>query len=300
VSNKDRWIIPLKEVPSHLAIHEYIAQITDLNQQIQKFQKYETYRKGMVHFDFNELKKTVLEGADQFGLYQFQYGEEASRVNSPYLSSSLTWNPEAYDSFSSNPHEATLGSSYLKENSASFYNNDHLSGKIYRHSYHDTYSFVERTPFSNHGALKDFLNSFQCTLIRSRVSSIKAGRAEATKMDFCWHNDESVFINLRINIPVQTSENYAIQIIKSAEREELCIDEFSMEHEYAYVYDTGKNHRPYCKKLDSQDRVHMICGVSPWFDFDAKEQCWKSNQYYGEVHPFEMFSSGFISPYLKG
>lgn len=68
----------------------------------------------------------------------------------------------------------------------------------------------------------------------------------------------------------------------------------------AYVYDSGKNHRPYCKQLDSVDRIHMICGVSPWFDFDKKNQCWVSNQYYGEMHPFEMFSNGLISPvFLK-
>lgn len=282
-----------------MAIHQYILKTTDLQTQIEKFKNYKTdsYCRQKNHFDFDLLKNSVLEAIDLFGLYQFQYAHKNASEGGPYLSSSLTWNPNAQDSISSDPHQATLGSSSLEWNSASHYLKN--ENQNYRNTYNDTFAFAERTPFSEHGQLKIFLDSFLRSLIRSRVSTIKAGRIEATKFNFCWHNDEEVFINLRINIPIQTSSHYAIQVINNEDGEELEIDEFSMEPGYAYVYDSGKNHRPLCKKLDTVDRIHMICGVSPWFDFDKTNECWISNEYYGELHPFEMFSGGLITPFIK-
>lgn len=298
MSNKARWVIPLSEVPGNMAIHEYITTHTDLKKQIQKFSNFDStnYRKEKLNFDFKKLKDSTLLAISNFGQHQFKYENLPSSKDGPYVSSSLTWNPNAHDNISSDPHQATLGSKTLKWNSASSYTKDQGGEISYRNSYHDTYSFIERTPFANHLYLKDFLDSFERTLVRSRISTIKAGRVESTKFDFCWHNDEQIFLNLRINIPILTSENYSIQIIKDSKGDELFIDEFSMEQGFAYVYDSGKNHRPFCKKLDTVDRIHMICGVSPWFDFDFENQHWTSNQYYGELHPFDMFSLGLISP----
>ncbi|MGZ3787076.1 MAG: hypothetical protein ACXVLQ_01060 [Bacteriovorax sp.] len=303
MSSKALWTIPLAEVPRNMAIHQYIIKTTDLLDQIKKFSDFDSanYRKAKIHFDLEKLKQSALDGVDKFGLHQFQYGGHSVSNDGPYLSSSLTYNPSAYDKISSDPHLATLGSTTLKWNSASHY--DDIEGdngnRLYRNSYHDTYAFCERTPFSKYEDLDLFLNSFDRTLIRSRVSSIIAKKEESRKFGFGWHNDELVFINLRINVPIQTSPNYVIQIIKNEKSDVLDMDEFSMEIGSAYVYDTSKNHRPFCKKFDSIDRLHMICGVSPWFDFDQKTQCWISNEFYGEVHPFEMFSKGLISPLIS-
>lgn len=301
MSNRDRWIIPLSQVTGNIAIHEYILKVTDLKAQMEKFSNFslDSYRKEKIHFDILKLENSIQDGVSKFGLHQFRYGDAPSSGEGPYVSSSLTWNPSAHDKISPDPHMATLGSVVLKGNSASQYAENQNGTIAYRNSYHDTYSFVERTPFSNHLYIKEFLDSFSRTLVRSRISTIRAGREEATKFDFLWHNDEQVFINLRINIPIQTSSNYSIQIIKDAQNEAFEFDEIVMEKGLAYVYDSGKNHRPFCKKLDTMDRIHMICGVSPWFDFDKTNQCWKSNEFYGEVHPFEMFSQGLITPLIK-
>lgn len=296
--NKARWTIPLSDVPANMAVHQYIFQATDLKSQIGKFSKFnsQNHKREKIGFDLKMLKDSIKEGVELYGLHQFRYGTK-STDDSPYVSASLTWNPSAYDKISQDPHMATLGSTELKWNSASFYEEIN-EANLYRNSYHDTFAFVERTPFSNHKNLKTFLDSFKRTLIRSRISTVKANREETTKFDFCWHNDEQIFLNLRINIPIQTSPNYVIQIIDKTKNssEELYIDEFSMEEGYAYVYDSSQTHRPFCKKLDPEDRIHIICGVSPWFDFDKINQCWISNEYYGQIHPFEMFSMGFISP----
>jgi hypothetical protein len=282
-----------------MAVHQYILHVTDLKDQMTKFSKFnlQNYGREKINFNLGKLKESIKEGVELYGLHKFIYGNQGSE-NSPYVSASLTWNPNAYDKISNDPHMATLGSTELKWNSASLYEEVNDS-TLFRNSYHDTFAFVERTPFSNHKDVKIFLDTFKRTLIRSRISTVKANREEATKFDFCWHNDEQIFLNLRINIPIQTSSNYVIQIINKADNnqnKDLEIDEFCMEDGYAYVYDTSQTHRPFCKKLDSKDRIHMICGVSPWFDYDKLNQCWNSNEYYGQIHPFEMFRMGLISP----
>lgn len=297
-SGNAHWIIPLSEVPGNQAIHQFILNQTDLLSQIEKFKsKTPMYIPVKMHFDFEKLRASVLNGLQYFGQYQFQYGAEKTTADGIYLSTSLTFNPEAYDKISNDPHQSTLGSTVLKFNSATKYE-DQQNLKL-RNSYHDTFAFLQKTPMAQSGDLNSFLNTFQRTLIRSRISTIVAGNEETTKFGFNWHNDESVFINMRINIPIQTSPNYVIQIMKEGENETLRFEEFSMSEGNAYVYDTHKFHRALCKKMESFDRVHMICGVSPWFDFDNETQSWKSNEYYGKIHPFDMLREGLISPVFK-
>jgi hypothetical protein len=295
---KPAWIIAVKDVPSDMAIHQYIYSKTDLKDQIKKVQsRTHNYLSVPLLLGIEELRSSVLEGIKKFGQYQFQYGAEASKGDGIYLSTSLSFNPDAYDKISGDPHQATLGSTALKFNSASKYEKE--SGIAFKNSYHDTLAFREKTPIACFGAIGSFLNSFERTIIRSRISTVVSNKEETTKFGFNWHNDESIFINLRINIPVQTSPNYVVQILKEEQGNELQFDEFSMEAGKAYVYNTEKYHRAFCKKVENFDRVHMICGISPWFDFDEKTQSWISNEYYGLVHPFDMLAQGLASPLIK-
>lgn len=297
MSKRGKWVIPLSQIPDDIAIHYYLYQKTDIQEKIALFRNHKLpdFLALPLSVDFPLLEASVKEAIDLYGLHRFLYSSEMNDAQS-YVSSSLTWNPQAIDKVSDNPHLATLGSSKLKFGSASQYEGKSTE----RNTYNDTFSFKEKTPFANHGAIKKLLDSFQRTLVRSRVSTILAGSEEATKMDFCWHNDELVFINLRVNIPIQTSPNYVIQIISGSQDESLNITEFELKKQFAYVYDTNKYHRPFCKKLDTVDRINMICGVSPWFDFDDESQSWVSNEFYGELHPFEMFKEGHISTLIKG
>lgn len=296
--SRHAWIIPLSEVPGHLAVHQYILQQTDLSDQIQKFSgKTPAIAQVKLNCDFGKLKSSVLNGLALYGQYQFRYGKEMTSREGIYLSTSLTHNPHAYDKTSDDPHQATLGSSVLTFNSAAKY--EGVSEIKFRNSYHDTFAFNEKTPLASFEELGSFFETFKRTLIRSRISTIVANKEETMKFGFNWHNDELVFINMRINIPVQTSPNYVVQILKEEEGESLQFDEFFMETGHAYVYDTHKFHRAVCKKIENFDRIHMICGVSPWFDFDESTQSWKSNEYYGKIHPFDMLREGLISPVFK-
>jgi hypothetical protein len=291
-----KWVIKVDDVPPDKAVHIYIYEQTDLFEQMDRFKdfKAETFYKFALNFDTERLIDDVKEAIDLYGLHPFSYGGEATSKN-VYMSSSLTWNPGAIDRFSEDPHQSTLGSKYHKHGSASLY-----SAKVSdKNSYTDSLSFNQLTPFAQHKSIAELVGTFRRTLVRSRVSSIIGGRSEATRFDFGWHNDELIFINLRVNVPIITSPNYAIQTIVGQSDEALNIAELELERGFAYAYDTSKNHRPYCKKITTDDRVNMIFGVCPWFDYDPVEHCWFSNDYYGKLHPFEMLKLGLITTAIK-
>lgn len=267
-------------------------------EQVQKFSsRTSSISSVAMNYDFEKLKTSVLKGLAQFGQFQFRYGKEMPSKEGLYLSASLTHNPDAYDKISDDPHQATLGSTVLTFNSAAKY--EGVSAAKFRNSYHDTFAFNQFTPLARFEELSSFFSTFKRTLIRSRISTIVANKEETMKFGFNWHNDELIFINLRINIPLQTSPNYVVQILKEEQSDSLQFEEFFMEPGRAYVYDTHKFHRAVCKKIEHFDRIHMICGVSPWFDFDESTQCWKSNEYYGKIHPFDMLKEGLISPVFQ-
>lgn len=299
MAQRGRWTIQLKDVPNDIVIHRYLYEKTNFLKKVELFKNHKVpdYVELPISYDLDALTVSVEEAIELFGLHNFDYSDKAQTKSESYISSSLTWNPDAIDKISENPHMATLGSTMLKYGSASLY--DTYGVKSSRNTYNDTFSFIQRTEFSNFKEIKKFLDTFSRTLVRSRISTIMGNQAESTKFDFAWHNDELIFVNLRVNVPIITNPNYCLQIMSQAKEEELNITEFTMQKGFGYAYDTNKYHRPLCKKLNNQDRVHMICGVSPWFDFDEESQSWISNEYYGEVHPFEMLELGLITSTIK-
>lgn len=312
MAKKGQWIIPLDKIPENIIVHRYIYQQTDIQKKIDLLGEYSggDYLELPLapSLDFEGLLKSTKDGIKRYANYTL--GQMSDNPTS-YVSSALTWNPDAIDRKTNDPH-FTSGSSrmqirslVMEEISRQFGSprparpEEGTSSSPKKNTVNDTLSYLSRTPFGDFEEVKKFLDSFQRTVIRSRVSTILAGKEEATKMDFCWHNDEPIFVNLRVNVPLETSPNYVIQIISGSKDEELNISEFELRKRYAYVYDTNKYHRPLCKKLDNVDRINMICGVSPWFDFDRESRSWISNEFYGEMHPFDMLKHGHISSLIR-
>jgi hypothetical protein len=46
--------------------------------------------------------------------------------------------------------------------------------------------------------------------------------------------------------------------------------------------------------------VHLVLGISPWFDYIEEEDCWISNEFYGEMHPHDMLTAGHVHEKIKG
>jgi hypothetical protein len=289
---KKKWFIKVSDVPHNSTIEKYILKATDLNKYINKLSpKFSSdYLSSGLNLDQEKIKFQVNELLKKYQSYSFQYNSRESQFAS-YTSTSLTFNTNAIDNISNDPQQSGLGSNIYSSGNAHFYENI----EALKNSYADTYSFHERTPISQEGLLKSLLDSFKRTLIRSRISTIKANCNESTDLKYLWHQDESIFLNLRVNVPIQSNENYVIQFLSEKANEAAEISEFHLEPGKAYVYDTQKYHRPFCKKLNDSDRINIICGVSPWFDYDREKNQWCSNEFYGELHPFEMFQNGYVS-----
>jgi hypothetical protein len=160
--------------------------------------------------------------------------------------------------------------------------------------YDNAYAQSQPTRISQEKSLGSLIATYRSPIIKSRIAVIHGADAETAKMKYLWHKDESIFLNLRTNIPIVTSDQYAIQVINESSRKNY-IRGFSMKPGHAYVYDTGKMHRAYSKKVNALTRVHLIIGIVPWFDYDAEAKAWVSNEFYGEIHPFEMFQLGLVS-----
>ena len=52
------------------------------------------------------------------------------------------------------------------------------------------------------------------------------------------------------------------------------------------------------KNDEKYKRINVILGVCPWFDFIEEEQAWVSNEYYGKIHPVEMFHEGLLVDFV--
>lgn len=293
----NKWVIKLQDVPADTTIEKFLISNTDLNEQIKKFSGYETrHLKVPLLFDIDKLSTDTLTALAQIRMYPFQY-KDVEKIFNSYLSASLTYNPDSVDKLSEDPHQNTLGSTRYSQGNADFYKT-HSS---IRNSYADTFAFSQRTPLSQYKFLGKFIDSFRSTVIRSRVSKIVGSDPESTQQSYLWHKDESIFLNLRVNIPVQSSLDYVIQIMAEDPKDPYIVktEEFALLPGHAYAYNTQLPHRPFCKKLNNLERINIICGVSPWFDFDHAEQVWRSNDFYGKVHPFDMLKNGFVSDMIK-
>jgi len=164
--------------------------------------------------------------------------------------------------------------------------------RIQKNGYFDTYGFRKLTQAANSGALGDFLrNQFVRPLVRSRVAIIDARNWFPKMKDYMWHYDEPLYLNLRINIPLSTTPNYVCEVKDCGT--------YSLDPGYGYCWDTTIVHRVYAKAPENSTRTNLVIGSSPWFDYDAEQDAYVSNEFYGEMHPFDMLANGHIVKDIK-
>jgi len=166
--------------------------------------------------------------------------------------------------------------------------------------YHDTWSFTDWTNAAVESGIKDITNSANCQLLRSRVAWQRGefrdyrtdGDYEGKNDRWTWHSDESVVHNVRVIIPIQTSNAYGMEIKPHPPR--------ILEKGYAYTWDTNIVHRQMQLDNSSQlDRIFVVLGFNPWFNWIPEEQAWVSNEFYGKVHPLDMMVDGLVLPHVK-
>jgi len=290
-------IVYEEDIPDNLTLQSYLIRKTHFKTTYEDFEKkFNHPLTDEIPLDdqiFMNLQTATLESGEKFGWHAFYLAGKA--VEPEYLSFSLTYNPRQIDQINEDPNRATLGSKFLHSGVQRHY---HKRDGLFKNTYNDSFSFRHLTPAAKNGFLFDFFKTFKRTLIRSRVSKLNAESERIQQLDFAWHNDEPIYFNLRVNIPILSSENFVIQLQKSKDLENFEIFELPLLERKIYCYDTHKFHRPTCKKLTGENRVNMIIGISPWIDYYENENCWKTNDYFGELHPFEIVKQGYVSPLL--
>ena len=203
----------------------------------------------------------------------------------------MTFNPNHQDNL--DPHVSSIGTP--KNLRSEFFWNATGAHEILKHSYFDSYGFRMRTPASKSGYLGEFIDSFTRPLVRSRVGIIPGENVDPDRLTYQekegWHRDEPVFENLRINIPLQTDENFLFQM----EGEEP----YHLEVGKAYTWDTNKPHRVFARGAHDDAyppgaRLFAVVRLRR-----RRATLGQPNSYFGKVHPFDMVAEGILSPHLR-
>ncbi len=216
-----------------------------------------------------------------------------------YGSLSLTYNPD----IPGDPHGATLGSAHLR-NGQYFYATDQSRAQMPRlkGDYYDSYGFRMLTPAARHGALGQLMQGFTLPVIRSRLSVIPGNRPEALRDSYGWHRDESIFHNLRINIPVWTAPEYLLDIeteLMQPQPGSATLQRHHLRHGFAWSWDTNMPHRVFAGGLTAQSRCHLVVGLAPWFHYDPQADAWTPNAWFGRVHPHDLIAEGLAHPLIR-
>jgi hypothetical protein len=248
---------------------------------------------------FEGLRAAALDAIDRHGVHGW-LSSEGRRQDDPYLSLSLTYNPDLEDPGVRDVHQATLGTSVNRADEF-YYGRTGRFSKL-KHTYFDTYGFRRRTPAARIGALGEFLDQCRLSLVRSRLSLLRGTHEDARAFEFGWHRDEPVFENLRVNIPLFSHRSYRLQLERSREqpsRRSRTMSSHYLAPGAAYTFDTHRPHRVYATAPCDVDRVHLVLGFSPWFRYDARADAWEPNEFYGRVHPLDLVRCGALHPALR-
>jgi hypothetical protein len=216
-----------------------------------------------------------------------------------YVGFSLTWNPHHIDHLE--PFYSTLGTPRNK--AGEFFALARPSEQpVRKNSYWDAYGFNAVHPVvAKH--FGPFFERMRLTLVRSRAATLRCTERERINSpEFMWHLDESAFCNLRVNVPLITAPEYLMEIDSEYRHPSLPQRRLGanirwcgrLEVGQCYSWDTELAHRVFADGAPSIDRVHLVLGMSPWFDFDPAARAWRSNEFYGKVHPLDMAARGLM------
>lgn len=286
-------------IPDDQTVFDHLSRCFDLEAAMQPFlDRPSILQRYDLSFDLAALETTCREVVARYGLRGFR--NTADDIAHPtYGSLSLTCNPDV----AGDPHNATLGSAHLR-NGQYFYGSDETRAQMpkLKGDYYDSYGFRRLTPAASHGALADLLRGFTLPVIRSRLSVIPGDNPAALSDGYGWHRDESIFHNLRINIPVWTAPEYLLEIETILSRPEpgsATSQRHHLRHGFAWSWDTNRPHRVFASALNSQSRCHLVVGLAPWFDYDADNDAWSPNQWFGRMHPHDLIAEGLAHPLIR-
>ena len=255
---------------------------------------------AMPTVDLDALVKSTYGAMEKYGSWDYRIGMQDDQVkrDTGYGGIGLTYNPDHTEFEGTDLHEQVQGNPRPAQGlSNPFTKLDPKENKIYSlpNSHYDTYALSYRTPASQFEYLGKFLNSCKRTMIRSAVRIIYADRpgqvGEEKLAGVRWHRDESMFENLRVNIPLVTDPIFVL--------EQEGYPPEHLEAGYAYSWDTDLLHCAYATEKQPKHRIHLMLGFSCWWDFDEASGAWTQNEFFGKKHPKDMLIDGDVIPGLQ-
>ncbi len=238
------------------------------------------------NFDIPQIIESVTDAVTKYE----QLGWNSSNGRDPYYKGlSLVYNPDYVETEDQNYQ--TLGTA--RNRSDQFFYGHTENFKSVRNTYFDSYAFRKPSPCVTETGLHDFIKGFSRHLVRSRLATVYSKNMSITAREKGgWHRDELVFENLRINIPITTDETFLFEVEKKPVHH--------LKIGNVYSWDTNIAHRVVVTTDEDRSRTHIVLGFSPWFDYDAEDDAYVSNEFFGEMHPFDMLLGGYIHPGIKG
>jgi hypothetical protein len=279
----------LKEIPEPFTVWRWINDHSTMQEAIKDVSSNIDSSKLLTlnhNFNIPKIIEACNEAIDKFGYKGWQ---TSSRREPSYGGLSLVCNPDYKENIDANAH--TLGT--VKNQPTEFFYSQVGNFVSLRNTYFDSYAFRHHSPCVKETALYEFIKGFKRSPVRSRMATINSEYVSAQdRSGFGWHRDETVFENLRINIPITTDETFMFQLEKSAP-EHLSIGN-------AYSWDTNIAHRVFPATQESKSRTHLVLGFSPWFDYLEDEDAYVSNEFYGKMHPMDMLVGGHVHSGING
>jgi hypothetical protein len=261
---------------NNFSISQYIFQKTrpvDVSAALKNLTFYEFTLEELGLPTAEILLDRVLHIEQQVGL---QNWVNRTKLNRYYKGFSLTYNPNYCDNIKSIYHQ-TMGSNQLTQN---YSRNNQTDIKI-KDTYYDTYGFRKIPPIVKE-SLFDFIDKFYFSFFRSRVAYFSPivpnnGKGED------WHIDEAPYELLRINIPLQTSEEHLLDIDGSDDiGNKFCLKAKHLEIGKAYIWNTRIPHRVYINKIvkSFEPRIHMVLGLSPWITYNDIDDSFEESKHH--------------------
>jgi hypothetical protein len=215
--------------------------------------------------------ETILQGVKKIeakvGLTSWR---TKGKTSEKYKGFGLTYNPTFFDK-SENRYSQVWGSSLLHQ----YYGLEKGAGNHtqLKDTYHDTFGFriIDETIQEHLGFL---LNRFNFHISRSRVAYL-FGYGEEPNSDKGWHVDEPTSQLLRVNIPLQTSDEHAIEWNDKV---------YKLELGKVYLWNTRMPHRvSIVKKVETKEpRINLVLGLTPWLNYNPNTDTYTPNKYFGK------------------
>lgn len=131
------------------------------------------------------------------------------------------------------------------------------------------------------------ISGFSVPVVRGTIRVIDGSKAFPSQDNGAgMHIDADPCKAMRINLSVQTSEDFGLQyeghaplLAKSGEHRVVCTD---------------FNHRAWIRQRSSVQRIHFVFDVLPWLRYDVSRDAYSLNECFGRKHPYDMVVDGNI------